>query len=166
MLKWHPDIATAKGVSVEEATIKSQQIILAYEILSQNLGPLDGDKFRYSYRSYYEYKTSKKSYKQYYDYSTDEIDLSFVNRITVKSSNVKWIDYIADLQILVVRFKGGAGYYVYYDVPLSIFEKFRITESPGRFVHQFLGRYNYQSFSKCADWLNVYKSLNDITDID
>lgn len=165
MLQWHPDIATNKGISVQEATLKSQQIILAYEILSENLDSLDESTFNHSYQSYYQYKTSvKKNYRQYYDYSIDDIDANFVNRITVKSSNVKWIDYIRDLQILVVRFKRSSGYYLYYDVPESIFERFKITDSPGRFVYQYLRGYRYESLSECAEWLNVYKSLSDITE--
>jgi curved DNA-binding protein CbpA len=139
MLQWHPDIAINKGISHELATSKSQQIILAYEILSENLDYLDEVSFKHSYESYYQYKTStKRSYRQYYDHSIDDIDASFVNRITLKSSNVKWIDFIRDLEILVIRFKGSSGYYLYYDVPENIFEKFRTTDSPGRFVHQFL----------------------------
>lgn len=165
MLQWHPDIAINKGISNQEATLKSQQIILAYEILSENLESLDDNSFKYTYESYYQYKTSiKKSYRQYYDCSIDNIDASFVNRIIVKSSNVKWIDYIRDLEILVVRFKGSADYYLYYDVPESIFEKFKKADSPGRFVHQFLHGYKYASYGAYADWLNVYKSLSDITD--
>lgn len=165
MLRWHPDIAINNGISVQEATSKSQQIILAYEIISENLDSLDESTFKHTYQSYYQYKTStKKSYKQYYDHSIDDIDASFVNRITVKSSNVKWIDYIRDLQILVVRFKGSSGYYLYYDVPESIFERFKMTDSPGRFVHQYLHGYRYESHSEYAEWLNVYKSLSDITE--
>jgi curved DNA-binding protein CbpA len=163
MLQWHPDIAINNGISAQVATSKSQQIILAFEILSENLDSLDEDTFKHTYQSYYQYKTStNKSYKQYYDNSIDDIDASFVNRITVKSSNVKWIDYIRDLQILVVRFKGCSGYYLYYDVPASIFEKFRVTESPGRFVNQYLFGYRYESHMEYAEWLNVYNSLSDI----
>ena len=33
MLKWHPDISVNHGVSYGEATIRSQKILLAYEIL-------------------------------------------------------------------------------------------------------------------------------------
>jgi hypothetical protein len=164
MLKWHPDIAVNSGISIDEATSKSQQIILAYEILSENLDSLDNNSFN-NYESYYQHKTStKKNYKKYYDNSIDDIDAKFVNRITVKSSNVKWIDYISDLEILVVKFKGSSGYYLYYDVPQNIFEMFRMTESPGRFVHQYLHGYEYKSFGKYADWLNVYKSLGEIID--
>jgi hypothetical protein len=127
MLQWHPDIAMNRGISEQEATFRSQQIILAYEILSKNLDSLDESKFKHTYESYYKYKTSSnKSYKQYYDHSIDNIDASFVNRITLKSSNVKWIDYIFDLKILVVRFKGSGGYYIYYGVPEIIFEKFKL----------------------------------------
>ncbi|MDH7462154.1 KTSC domain-containing protein [Chitinophagaceae bacterium 26-R-25] len=165
MLQWHPDIAINKGISAQEATSTSQQIILAYEILSENLDSLDEVSMKYTYQSYYQYKTStKKSYKQYYDHSIDGIDASFVNRITVKSSNVKWVDYIRDLQILVVRFKRSSGYYLYYDVPESIFERFRMAESPGRFVYQYLHGYKYESYGEYADWLNVYKSLSEITE--
>jgi len=165
MLQWHPDISINRGISHLEATSKSQQIILAYEILSENLESLEDNSFKHTYESYYQYKTStKKSYRQYYDYRIDDIDASFVNRIIVKSSNVKWIDYIRDLEILVVRFKGSSVYYLYYEVPESIFEKFKVSDSPGRFVHQFLHGYKYDSRDEYADWLNVYKSLSDITD--
>lgn len=165
MLQWHPDLAINNGISVQEATSKSQEIIMAYEILSENLDSLDENSFKYTYESYYQRKTSaKKSYKQYYDFSIDDIDASFVNRITVKSSNVKWIDYIGDLQVLVVRFKASSNYYLYYDVPESTFERFRKTESPGKFVHQYLHGYKYGSYDKYADWLNVYKSLSEITE--
>lgn len=166
MLQWHPDIATNKGISYEEATSKSQQIIMAFEIISENLESLEKTSFNDTYESYYQYKTStKKSYRQYYDQSIDFIDASFVNRIIVKSSNVKWIDYIQDLKMLVVRFKGSSGFYLYYNVPESIFEKFKLTDSPGRFVHQFLHGYKYVLHNEYADWLNVYKSLSDIIDM-
>ncbi len=165
MLQWHPDIAINNGITVQEATSKSQQIILAYEILSENLDSLDEATTKQNYQSYYQYKTStKQSYKKYYDNIIDDIDASFVNRITVKSSNVKWIDYIRDLQILVVRFKGSSIFYLYYDVPEIIFERFRFTESHGRFVHQYLKGYRYESLREYADWLNMYKSLSDITE--
>lgn len=165
MLQWHPDIAINNGISMQKATSKSQEIILAYEILSENLTSLDESIFKHTYQSYYQYKTStKKSYKQYYDHSIDDIDASFINRITVKSSNVKWIDYIRDLQILVVRFKESSGYYLYYDVPEIVFEKFKRIDSPGRFVHQYLYGYRYESYGEYAEWLNVYKSLSDITE--
>ncbi len=165
ILHWHPDIAIYKGISNEEATSKSQQIILAYEILSENLDSIDETLFRHTYQSYYQFKTSaKRCYKQFYDHSIDNIDASFVNRITLKSSNVKWIDYLKDLEILVVRFKRSAVYYLYYDFPESAFQKFLRAESPGRFVHQILNGYKYNSFEGYADWLNVYKSLTDITD--
>lgn len=164
MLQWHPDIAINNGISQQEATSKSQQIILAYEVLSENLSSIEDVSFKHTYQSYYQYKTSsKKSYKQYYDYSIDNIDAGFVNRITLKSSNVKWIDYMKDIEILVVRFKKSSGFYLYYDVPESIFEKFRSTDSPGRFVLQYLRGYNYKSFDEYADWLNIYKSLTEIT---
>jgi hypothetical protein len=81
----------------------------------------------------------------------------------MKSSNVKWIDYIKDLEVLVVRFKNSSGYYLYFDVPESIFLKFKTSDSPGRYVHQYLHQYKYESYYKYAVWLNVYKSLGDIT---
>lgn len=165
ILQWHPDIAINKGISDKEATSKSQQIILAYEILSENLDSLEDSSFGYTYESYYQSKTSsKKRYEQYYDHSIDNIDASFVNRIIVNSSNVKWIDYIRDLEILVVRFKGSSSYYLYYDVPENIFEKFKIADSPGRFVHQFLHGYKYDSHNEYAAWLTVYRSLSEMTD--
>lgn len=165
ILKWHPDVAINNGISHQEATSKTQQIILAYEILSENLEELEETSFKHTYESYYQYKSStKKNYTQYYDYSIDDIDASFINRIIVKSSNVKWIDYISDLEILVVRFKGSSVYYLYYDVQESVFQKFRLTDSPGRFVHLFLQGYKYDSHGQYADWLNIYKSLSDMID--
>lgn len=165
ILQWHPDLAINKEISNQEATTKSQQIILAYEILSEKLDQLEEVSFMHNFESYYQYKTStKKSYRQYHDHSIDNIDASFVNRITLKSSNVKWIDYIRDLEILVVRFKRSSIYYLYYDVPESIFEGFKTTDSPGQFVHQYLSGFKYDSHGEYADWLNVYKSLSDITE--
>jgi hypothetical protein len=165
MLQWHPDIAVNNGISVQESTVKSQNFILAYEILSENLDSLEETSYKYNYTTYHSYKTSPtKNYKQYFDYSIDSVDESFINRITLKSSNVKWIDYIKDLEVLVVRFKNSSGYYLYYDVPESVYINFQRTDSPGRFVHQYLRGHNYESHSKYADWLNVYKSLSDITD--
>ena len=157
MLNWHPDIAVHRGISEKYATEKSQKIIMAYELLLENLDSLEESTFKYNYQTYY-------NYKQYYDYSIDEIDAKFVNRITVNSSNVKWIDYISDLNILVVRFKNSQVYYLYYDVPENVFLKFKIADSPGRFVHQYIRGYRYDSHSKYAEWLNIYKSLSEITD--
>lgn len=165
ILQWHPDIAVNRGISHEEATRRSQRIILAYEILSENLESIQESSFKHTYATYYNYKTStRKNYKQNYDFSIDSIDKSFINRITLKSSNVKWIDYIRDLEILVVRFKDSSAYYLYYDVPESVYIKFQKTESPGRFVHQYLRGFRYESHNQYADWLNIYKSLSEITD--
>lgn len=164
MLHWHPDIAVNNGISIEEATSKSQSIILAYEILSENLDSLEESTYKYNYTTYHSYRTpSSKNHKQYYDYSIDNLDEKFTNRITLKSSNIKWIDYIKDLEVLVVRFKNSSVYYLYFDVPESVYQNFQKTDSPGRFVHQNLHRYKYKSDNKYADWLNVYKSLSDIT---
>ncbi|MBK9716814.1 MAG: J domain-containing protein [Saprospiraceae bacterium] len=60
MLQWHPDISINRGISHLEATSKSQQIILAYEILSENLESLEDNSFKHTYESYYQYKTSTK----------------------------------------------------------------------------------------------------------
>lgn len=164
MLYWHPDIAVNNGVSTEEATSKSQSIILAYEILSENLDSLEESTYNYNYKTYHSCRTqSSKYYKQYYDYTIDDLDEKFINRITLQSSNVKWIDYINDLEVLVVRFKNSSVYYLYFDVPESVYQKFKSTDSPGKFVHQYLLKYKYESYNKYADWLNVYKSLSDIT---
>ena len=164
MLHWHPDIAVNNGISIEEATLKSQSIILAYEILSKNLDSLKESSYNYNYTNYHSYNTPpSKNHKQYYDYRIDNLDEKFINRITLKSSNIKWIDYIKDLEVLVVRFKNSSVYYLYFDVPESVYQHFQKTDSPGRFVHQYLHRYKYKSHSKYADWLNVYKSLSDIT---
>lgn len=165
MLQWHPDISVNRGVSQQEATSRSQKIILAYEILSENIESLEHSSYQYNYKSYHSYKTrASKNYKQYFDYSIDTIDASFLNRITLKSSNVKWIDYIKELEILVVRFKKQSDYYLYYDVPELVFRNFMRTDSPGRFVNMFLYAYKYDRLSTYAEWLNVYKSLDDITD--
>lgn len=165
MLYWHPDIAVNNDISAAEVTSKSQNIIMAYEILSESLDSLEESTYKYNYKTYHSYRTpSSRNYKQYYDYSIDNIDEKFINRITLKSSNVKWIDYIKDLEILVVRFKNSSVYYLYFDVPVSVYQSFQRTDSPGRFVHQYLHRYKYESHNKYADWLNFYKSLSDITD--
>lgn len=158
ILCWHPDLAVKKGISVEAATAKSTDINLAYEILSKNLVPNEQSTFKYNYKT-----PSSKSHKQYYDNSIDSIDEKFLNRVILKSSNVKWVDYIKDLAVLVVRFKNSSGYYLYYDVPESVFLKFQTAESPGRFVHQYLREYKYESHYSYADWLNIYTSLSDIT---
>ena len=137
---------------------------MAYEVLSRNLEFLSENAFNHTYNSYYNFKTkSAKNYRQYYDHSIDQIDAYFVNRIVVKSSSVKWIDYIADMEILVVKFKNSRVYYMYFDVPEAVYQKFKLSESPGRFVHQYLAGYKYDSFDKYADWLNVYQSVREIT---
>ena len=148
----------------QDSQTKFQRLKLYFDfLLSLHFLEKISSNFKEKYS--YEYKTTAtKSYKQYYDHSIDEIDESFINRITMKSSNVKWIDYIKDLEILVVRFKGGSGYYLYYDVPLNVYLKFRNTDSPGKFVHQYLYGYKYESLNAYAEWLNVYKNLSDITD--
>lgn len=164
ILCWHPDLAVNRGISIEITTSKSRDIILAYEILSENLDSLEQSTYNYNYKTYHSHRTtSSKNYKQYYDSSIDDIDEKFLNRITLKSSNVKWIDYIKELEVLVVRFKNSSVYYLYFEVPESVFLKFQTADSPGRYVHQYLHQYKYESHNKYADWLNVYKSLSDIT---
>lgn len=165
MLQWHPDIAVHKGISYHEATAKSQQIISAYETLAQDLDTLPNASIKHRYDRCYQRKTSRqKTYEKSYDYEADDLDIKFVNRITLNSSSVKWIDYISDLQILVVRFKRSLKYYLYYDVPRRVFEEFRAAESPGKFVRLYLQEYRYESHENYLDWLNVYKTLNDILD--
>jgi hypothetical protein len=163
ILKWHPDIAANKGISISEATSISQKIILAYEVLSRNLRHLDASKVKHPHESKYHYRASaKKSYKRYFDFSIDDIDEPFLNRITLNSSNVKWVDYIDDLEMLIVRFKSTYGFYVYYDVPKDIYLSFRTVESPGRYVHEKLNLYRYELITDYAEWLNIYRSLENI----
>lgn len=164
MLYWHPDLAVHNGIEKGEATLKSQSIILSYEILSNNLDSLEKSSYEYNFTTYHSYKTPpSKNHRQFYDYSIDNIDEKFINRITLKSSNIKWIDYIKDLEVLVVRFKNSSVYYLYFDVSESVYQHFQKTDSPGRFALQYLDSYKYKSLDKYADWLNVYKSLSDIT---
>lgn len=165
IFQWHPDLSLNRGITEQEATYKSQQIILAYEILSNNIESLQDVTFNADFETYHSYKTkSTRNYKKYYDFSIDDLDEKFINRIIVKSSNVKWIDYLKDIEILVVRFRRSTVFYLYFDVPVSIYLMFQKSDSPGRFVHQYLKGYKYESLSKYEDWLNIYKSLIDITE--
>ena len=52
ILQWHPDIAVNRGISDQEANTRSQKIILAYEILSENLVSLEESSFTKNYKTY------------------------------------------------------------------------------------------------------------------
>jgi hypothetical protein len=56
--------------------------------------------------------------------------------------------YNPQAQVLTIRWRddlpeGGPSYYAYYDVPRNIWNNFRRSVSPGRFVNRVLNRYRY-----------------------
>ena len=159
MLIWHPDRSLHNGISEQELTIQCQKFNLAYEILAQNINL---QKLKSSNFNTFDIKSNSSKVKKYYDYSIDVLDEKFINRITLKSSNVKWIDYINDVEILIVRFKKSDKYYMYYDVPIQLYNDFKLTNSPGKFVIQYLDNFKYESFNKYAEWLNIYKEISEL----
>jgi hypothetical protein len=59
--------------------------------------------------------------------------------VDVKSSNLKSATYNTESKILTVTFNNGS-IYEYYDVPHSLFVKFRMSESQGKFFNTSISR--------------------------
>jgi hypothetical protein len=60
-----------------------------------------------------------------------------------ESSNVTGAKYDESTRDLTVEFKSGAKY-AYKDVPMDAVRNFQADASPGAFVAQVLGRYEYR----------------------
>ena len=62
---------------------------------------------------------------------------------TPDSSNIYRIKYNDETYILEVEFNNG-GTYEYYDVPITIWENFKLADSKGKFLHEYIkGNYRY-----------------------
>jgi hypothetical protein len=61
----------------------------------------------------------------------------------LNSSRVDVAGYREDTRILRVRFVKGGTPWEYYDVPPNVWEDFRMSESPGRFINSTLNFYPY-----------------------
>jgi hypothetical protein len=59
--------------------------------------------------------------------------------VDVKSSNLKSALYHTESKILTVTFNNGS-IYEYYDVPHTIFVKFRMSESQGKYFNTNISR--------------------------
>lgn len=67
-----------------------------------------------------------------------------MNRLPVKSGNLKSMGYDPINLILEVEFHDG-GVYQYYDVPPDMFKGLDLAESKGKYHHQFIKfRYKYK----------------------
>jgi hypothetical protein len=64
--------------------------------------------------------------------------------VDVKSSNLKSAVYNTETKVLTVTFNNGS-IYEYYDVPWTIFTKFRMSESQGKYFNTSISRtYKYK----------------------
>lgn len=67
-----------------------------------------------------------------------------MNRIPVRSSNIRSIGYDPASRTLEVEFNSG-GVYQYFDVPESVYQDFMQATSKGSYFHRYIkGRYPYR----------------------
>jgi hypothetical protein len=65
---------------------------------------------------------------------SEKIDGKIIE-VTIKSSNLKLASYNTETEDLTVTFNSG-GIYVYNKVPWTLFTKFRMAESQGKFFNE------------------------------
>lgn len=73
---------------------------------------------------------------------SEKIDGKLIE-VTVQSSNLKVLSYNTETEKLDVTFNNGS-IYEYNKVPWSVFTKFRLAESQGKFFNENIGKkYTY-----------------------
>jgi len=74
---------------------------------------------------------------------SEQISGATIN-VDIKSSNLKFASYNTGSKILTVTFN-NASIYEYYEIPWTIFTKFRMSESQGKFFNTKISRsYKYK----------------------
>lgn len=74
---------------------------------------------------------------------SEQISGTTIN-VDIKSSNLKSASYNTESKILTVTFNNGS-IYEYYDVPWTIFTKFRMSESQGKHFNTSISKsYKYK----------------------
>ena len=67
-----------------------------------------------------------------------------VINITISSSNLKSASYNTSDETLTVKFKKTGATYIYYNVPWTVFTKFRLSESQGKFFSSVIKKYEFK----------------------
>ena len=60
-----------------------------------------------------------------------------LDKVNFDSSNVVAATYNTNTEILDISFK-GARVYRYFDISICFWEEFKVADSPGRFVNEYL----------------------------
>ena len=58
--------------------------------------------------------------------------------IKVPSTVIFWVEYYPGHERLIIAFRGSGKYYTYYNVPLSIFQAFKLAPSKGRYFNKYI----------------------------
>jgi hypothetical protein len=62
----------------------------------------------------------------------------------VPSTVIFWVEYYLDHERLIIAFRGSGKYYTYYNVPMSVYQAFKLAPSKGRYFNKYVkGKYNY-----------------------
>ena len=73
---------------------------------------------------------------------TEKIEGTLIE-VAIDSTNLKSAKYNTETKLLEIAFQNGS-VYEYTDVPWSVFTKFRMAESQGKFFNENIGRtYKY-----------------------
>jgi hypothetical protein len=62
----------------------------------------------------------------------------------VESSNLEAVGYCRENNVLSVKF--SSGYYLYFGVPVSVYESFMKAESKGKYLNSIKPFYNFTKF--------------------
>ena len=128
--KCHPDLSPNEKNKLE-ATRKSQNLIEAYNLLKDYICPVIHQR------------TPTESNIKYEAKQASEINWKDILRTRVKSSNVYSIGYDFTTNSLIIEFKSNKAIYLYFDVPIDVYDKFMRAESKGRFMGYFY-KFKYQ----------------------
>ncbi len=153
---WHPDRLTSNGkLNFQEANDKTAKINEAYEKIIQQLKyDTKFDEIIANVKYCWETK-----YKQNGSSFVDDSGIESSARSSVVSSNVEWIEYYADLEILIVKFK-KSGAYLYEAVPENVFSNLRSASSKGKYLNKHIAFcYAYHKLSVYSDWQNYAKEI-------
>lgn len=126
----------------QEVTIKMEELLKAYKFLKNSIE----DKIIIA--------DNKKLNSE-----EDETDHLFPEKEKLNSSNVKWIYYIEDLKLLIVKFYSSSHGFLYQNVPSNIYSQFLKADSPGKFVNTTLRKYAYIDEAYVEDWKKVLEFL-------
>ncbi len=133
---WHPDRAKVNNRKNEELNNKTRKIIEAYNFLKDNI-----------------------KYETDFEEVIANVEINWDIRQNITSSNLEWIEYYPNLEILIVGFK-NSGIYLYENVPKIIHYELISAPSKGKYLNKNIAHsLNYHKLENYAEWYKFAKRI-------